>query len=360
MHIGSMLVSNTNDRIKVRSTKKLNDKGIARIRATVESFESIQRYDRQHQPKRGKRTFSFVSLVMFCIYLEIMGLTYDGDISQNKLKAMGMPYDRGNRTYLRPSSARISYFINREWPLMEDDASSEYVDSVLKALPEKRFTIDSTPMEASRYSLRYHYSPHYEIRMGKCHIIMCNGYPLVCTFTNANESDCLELPKLLDMLPSNINGVREFASDGAYASFSNYSSVFSRLNVVMASNVAKTSVFHDERSWRYIEGLYSRQWKERDYRPRASPSSKLNFLTRKGFDEPVGMFLRNLDMSRGKRISGIYARSRHVCETVHHAMKRWMDFDVRGLRKESDAQRKSFRFFTAQVLCTIFDPYVEY
>jgi hypothetical protein len=127
----------------------------------------------------------------------------------------------------------------------------------------------------------------------------------------------------------------------------------------MESNIAKHSVFHDERKWEYIEGLYSKQWKERDYLPKATPASKLNFLTRKGFKKPVGMFLRNLDMSRGKRISNIYAKSRHVCETVHRAMKRWMNFDVRGLRKESDSQRKSFKFFTAQVLCTIFDPYVE-
>lgn len=357
MRIQFIHVANIKDRIRIRSTKKLNDKGIAKIRSVVESFESIERYERQHKPKRGKRTFSFVSLVMLWIYIEIMSLTYDADISQNKLKAMGMP--RGKRGYLRPSPARISHFINHEWPLMQGPVSSEYVDSILRYIPEKRFTIDSTPMEASRYSLRYSYSPHYEIWMGECHIIMCNGYPLVCTFTNANESDCLELPKLLEMLPAHMSGVMEFTSDGAYASFANYSSVFSKLNVVMASNVGKSSVFHEVRSWEYIENLYSRQWKEGDYRPNATPSSKLNFLTRKGFDEPVGIFLRNLDMSRGKWISNTYARNRHVCETVHRAMKRWMDFDVRGLRKESDSQRKSFRFFTAQVLCSIFDPYVE-
>ena len=354
-----MIVLDTENRIKVRSTKKLNCKGIEKIAATVGSFESIQSYDRQHVPKRGKRTFSFLSLIVFCIYLEIMGLTYDADISLNKLRAMGMPYDRKKRTYLRPSPARISHFINHEWPLMMESISSEYVRSVLHSISEKRFTVDSTPMEASRYSTRYHFSPHYNIRMGKCHIIMCNGYPLVCTFTDANESDSLELPKLLDRLPSHIDGVKEFTSDGAYASFSNYSSVFSKMNVVMASNIAKNSVFHENRSWEYIEGLYSRQWKEEDYRSNASPSSKMNFLTRKGFEKPVGEFLRNLDMSRGKRISNVYARSRHVCETVHRAMKRWIDFDVRGLRRESEAQRKSFRFFTAQVLCTIFDPYVE-
>ena len=38
-----------------------------------------------------------------------MSLTYDADITQNRLKAMGMP--RGKGRYLRPSSAIISHFI---------------------------------------------------------------------------------------------------------------------------------------------------------------------------------------------------------------------------------------------------------
>lgn len=300
MHTESMYLSNINDRKSIRSTKRLNEKGISLIRSAVESFDSIQRYEREHAPKRGKRTFSYVCLVMMCIYLEIKCLTYDGHISQKMLKALGMPLNKGR--YLRPSPARISHFINHEWPQMRSAVTTEYVISVLSALTDKRMTVDSTPMEASRYSLRYNYSPHYQIRMGKCHIIMCNGYPLVCTFTNANESDCLELPKLLSLLPPQVSGVSEFTSDGAYAPFTNYATVFNKFNVVMASNVAKTSVFHEERSWKYIQNLYARQWKEGGYRAKAIPSSKIKFLTKNGFVEPVGTFLRNLDMSRGERI----------------------------------------------------------
>ena len=75
--------------------------------------------------------------------------------------------------------------------------------------------------------------------------------------------------------------------------------------------------------------------------------------------EEAGKFLRNLDMARGRRISAGYARDRHVCETIHRAMKRWMAFDVRGLRKESEEARKKFKFFTAQILCAVFDPYYQ-
>ncbi len=73
--------------------------------------------------------------------------------------------------------------------------------------------------------------------------------------------------------------------------------------------------------------------------------------------EHAGAFLRNLDMRRGHRIARGYALKRRVCETVHRSIKRWLRFDVRGLRRESEEQRKSFRFFCAQILCTVFDPY---
>jgi len=346
-----MLISRPESRIRVRSTKRLNAEGIRKISEQVGSFESIQRYERQNAPRRGKRTYSTVSIIVLCIYIEISGLTYEGDISKNKLAAMGMPWEKGG--YRRPSPATISDFLNHRWPEILGPAEAEYVSSILDSLPEKRFIVDSTPMEASRYSRRYSYSPHYEIRMGKCHIIMCNGYPLVRTFTDANDSDCLE------QLPDGIRGVREFTSDAGYPAFYNYSLVFSKLGVVMASNLSVDSVFHEEVDLKRLKDAYASLWKESDFRPRISNGGMLRYLIGKGKEESVGVFLRNLDMRRGRRISAGYARRRHVCETVHRAMKRRMNFDVRGLRKESDEQRKSFKFFTTQILCAIFDPYYQ-
>ncbi len=354
-----MLFHELGSRISVRSTKELNAKGIRRIYETVGSFHSIRKYEDGNAPKRGARTFSYVSLVTLCIYLEIMGLTYRGDISENKLEAMGFPRrPDGGRGFLRPSPARISYFIRFEWPEMEKAVGREFVDAVLRSPGTKEFTADSTPMEASRYSRRYGYSPHYEIRMGKCHIIMCNGYPLVATFTDANASDCAELPKLLDKLPDGIAGTSAFLSDGAYPSFGNYSAVFAKFGVVMASNPSSASVFHGKRSWAHLQNLHASFWrKDPAFRPKAVPSAKIRYLIRNGKSQETGEFLRNLDMRRGRRLSAEYSRRRHVCECVHRAMKRWMCFDVRGLRRESENQRKSFKFFTAQVLSVIFDPY---
>ena len=148
------------------------------------------------------------------------GLTYDADIPQDKLEAMGMPL--GPDGYRQPSPARISDFVRHEWPEICPDIEREFIDAVLLSQQEKVFTVDSTPMEASRYSRKYAFNPHYEIRMAKAHIIMCNGIPLVATFTNANESDSNQLVHLLKMLPDAIRGTIRFASDGSSPSFGNY------------------------------------------------------------------------------------------------------------------------------------------
>ena len=124
----------------------------------------------------------------------------------------------------------------------------------------------------------------------------------------------------------------------------------------MASNPSASSVVHEDRFIGYIRGLYVSKWRDLEYRPRASPRCMRRMLSasrrerlpmasprcmrrmlcRKGEVEKVGQFLRNLDMGRSRRISAANARDRHVCETVHCAMKRWMNFGVRGLRKESE------------------------
>lgn len=102
-------------------------------------------------------------------------------------------------------------------------------------------------------------------------------------------------------------------------------------------HLVKNSVFHDEKSWEYIEGLYSKQWKKKDHRPNATLSSKLNFLTRKEFVEYVGMFLRDLDYL----VANIYrmrmqGAGTYVCSIL--AIKRWVDFDVRELRRNGCAE----------------------
>ena len=50
-------------------------------------------------------------------------------------------------------------------------------------------------------------------------------------------------------------------------------------------------------------------------------------------------------------------KARHVCETVHHAMKRWMNFDVRGLVGKNVKNRIGLRFLFAQILSMAFVDY---
>ncbi len=130
-----MLVLDQESRFKIRSTKRLNSRGIAVIAGVVQSLESVQRYEMEHRPSRGKRTYTYASLIMICMFIEMRHLTYDGDIAQNMLMAMGMP--RGDGGYQRPSPARLSDFINNEWPEMEQAFDFSKSDDRRHRTPDK-------------------------------------------------------------------------------------------------------------------------------------------------------------------------------------------------------------------------------
>ena len=45
---------------------------------------------------------------------------------------------------------------------------------------------------------------------------------------------------------------------------------------------------------------------------------------------------------------------RQVCESAHRAFKRWLDFDIRGLRRSTRKVRVKCRFLFLQLLSTLF------
>ncbi len=48
---------------------------------------------------------------------------------------------------------------------------------------------------------------------------------------------------------------------------------------------------------------------------------------------------------------------RNVCESVHHAMKRWVPFNIRGIGHQTRRSVVSFRFNAVQILSSIFARY---
>lgn len=353
-------------RVGNRSGEELSMDDLALMRKVLESSDAIRRFDEGRRPRTGKLTFGTVDMLMVMLYTEINKTTYGGAIAQlrdfggeERLSRMGMPFEKGIRRC--PSKATMSNFVNRIWPRLSEELIAEMSRAIVEHLPvgSLLWTCDSTPLEASRYSPSCAYNPHYEVRMDKCHIIMVNGYPVMFTHTGGNAGDNPEMKAML----SSMDGLAPsmsvaFATDGAYHNFESYALVYRKTGKVMATNQGVGAVFHPEASWRMVLGRYQRMWRNRDYvLPRdTNPDGILRYLMSHGCTELVGKFLHNLDLMRGRGIKDAWSKARHVCETVHFNAKRWMDFDVRGLRREGRKQRISLRFFFCQLLSTLFRP----
>lgn len=346
---------------KYRSTGKLSSKDIGSMMRRLETSETLDRYERN----RCRREVKFTALQMLTILafmvvkqmgLEELRQAFSGRGGQRMLKNLGMPRGRDGR-YICPSDGWISDFKNYVYPIFKDDLNREIADMLESRSGSRVYTIDSTPLEASRYS-GCEFNPHYKIRMCKEHIVMIDGVPMHFKMTGGNEGDN---PVLRDMVQS-MSGVARngvFLADGAYDSFETYTGVFLATGLVMSSNSGADGVFHEEATWDRVVDRYNALHSKDGFIPsgRATPEFILRFLAKNGQRKIVGMFLRNLDMRRGGAIHKEHARMRHVCETVHHAMKRWVDYTVRGLHKRFRERTIHLRTMICQMLCLAFPPY---
>jgi hypothetical protein len=353
--------------VRVRSTSRLSAKGLQPIIEILRSSRTLALYDMGREPGCRELKFTAVQMMAILLYIEIKKFTLEdyenaveGRGSQMVLRNLGMPMVRGR--YVAPSTGWVSTFRNHEFPKFRAELEREFMEAVIEMTAGHRIvTIDSTPAEASRYSKWADFNAHYRIRMAKVHIIMVNGIPIFGLVTNGNDGDNPEFRKMLSRLQNARWGAGTLLlSDGAYDSAETYADVFLKTGVVMSSNSGAGSVWHEEAEWDDMVRRYNRLHRERGFVPsnKAAPEFILRFLARHGQKEVVGWFLRNLDMSRGKIIHRAHAKARHVCETVHHAMKRWVDFDVRGLHSPYVGRRLMMRLFFCSLLCVLFEPYI--
>ena len=363
-----MLLDKIANRMAVRSTAKITAKKMAPIIECLNSAACLFVYDMDRKPKDRELKFTAVQMMTVCMFMEFRKLTLEGYLGmvtgrggQVILRNLGMPKSGGR--YLAPSIGWISEFRNHEYPKFMRKLEEEFREAVIaKTAGNRTITIDSTPAEASRYSKWADYNAHYRIRMAKVHIMMINGIPVYGLVTNGNDGDN---PAFLRMLSSMNNarmgGGTTVLSDGGYDSHETYAEVFLKTGRVMGSNTGKDSVFHKEAVWKNVVRRYNALHNEKGFVPssRASPEFILRFMARNGQKEIVGFFLRNLDMRRGDRIHRQNAKRRHICETVHHGMKRWVNFDVRGLDSRYVGRRMMFRLMACSLLCVFFRPYTS-
>lgn len=355
------------DRVDIRSTGRLSAKGMQPLRRMLDSSQALYDYDRQRARPYGELKFTAADMMTVCLFMEIKKLTFeglseilDGRGGQTVLGNLGMPRGPDGR-FLRPSNSWISTFRNHDYMRFRHELDAELRGSVLPRDSGKPvlFTCDSTPAEASRYSKWAPFNAHYRIRMCKVHIIMADGIPLLWDVTHGNVGDNPEFRDMLGRMDRSKRFGSNMLTDGAYDSWETYADVYASTGLVMSTNTGVDSVLHPESTWKKLLRLYNGFNKEPDFKPSKYVSKDfiLRYLMKHGHRERVGWFLRNLDMMRGDRIHGEHARRRHVCETVHHAMKRWVNLDVRGLWRKYAGRRLMLRMAFCTMLCLFFKPY---
>jgi hypothetical protein len=348
-------------RLDVRSTAEMTIEELTRLKAVLESSEAIGRYEWENRPKRGGVTFGFVPMFLLYILMESRKTTYRGivkNLSADDCMRLGLT-DRNGRPK-PPSSPTLNGFVNRRLPAVMDSIGEEIVALILMMSPKLVITIDSTPAQASRYNYDADYSPYYEIRMDKCHMLMVNGYPLFMIRSNGNAGDNPFAEPLIRMLSGHDLAGKEMEIyvDGGYDAFLTYAAAYMVTGTVMRCNQRPNAAYSDADD-RKIRDVYSRMWKRKGYDAHRKNDTDfmLRFLFRNGEQELVGKYLRDRSMDMEKE--ECRPTTRFVCETMHRSMKRWIDLNIFRIRKKTKELRMKCRFLCVQMLSLLFKGYLD-
>jgi hypothetical protein len=357
-----MLLIEEAQRLDSRSTAEMTVDELARLRATLESSEAIGRIERAGRPRRGGVIFGFVPLLLLYMLMESRRTTYRGavrNLSDRDCACLGLPLGSDGR-HRRPSAATLNGFANHALAEAAEEIGREVSAAALAAMDSPVVTLDSTPLQASRYNFDADYSPHYEIRMYKAHMAMADGFPVAMIHSGGNAHDNPFAAPLVEGLCRARRGIwaSAFHADGQYDAFLTYAHVYVRTGAVMRCNQGVDAVRSGVDADRIAEE-YARMWREKGYDPhrKGDLDFMLRFLHRHGKGELVGMHLRDRSMGLDAAEEG--AGGRHVCETVHRAMKRWMAFDAFRVVRRTMAARMRCRFLCLQLLATLFKGYAE-
>lgn len=350
----------------------MNSKDMEPIIEMLGTSEVLDRYDRQRKPEFRELKFSAVQMLTVLTYIEVKQTTAEGFVESMKergggkiLSNLGMPRGKDGR-FICPSAAWISEFKNHELPIFKIGLEIEMAAMVMEVARKRAdgmlmMTVDSTPLEANRYSRWAEYNGHYRIRMAKAHIVMVQGIPLRHLFTNGNTGDNPAFHRLLERMGTQMIENACLSADGSYDNWGSYALTYQKTGLVLCTNTGKNGVKHGDAMYEDVLRRYEKQHSNPDFitSKRCKADRIIRYQISHGEMENTGWFLRNLDMSRGDARKKNLAHRRHICETVHHAMKRWVRFDVRGLHARYVGLSLQVKMIACQLLCVVFPPYTN-
>ena len=364
-----MLLEKLTHRIKNRSTEELVIDELIELRSILKSSKVIEKFE-CNRAKRGRRKYDFIQLLLLYLWMESKKTTFRGvlrNLNDHDCKCLGFVKHRGH--YDIPSLATLNHFVNHVLPEVFEDLSIELSESMIASSSKKVYTIDSTPLEASKFSSA-DFNTHYNCRMDKAHMIMINGFPLIVKHTRGNAADApvgRELVKELYDIKRDIECKFEnceLLADGSYANFEMHADVFYQLKCLIQCRYPEDSAFHHEADEKKILNAYASLFKHDDYdmNRKNDIDYVLRFLYRHGKKILVGKYLWNIGLHNWKedqeKEESEQDRRRWICETVHKAAKCWIDFNVKNLRVKTKETRIKCKFLCVQLLSMLFASYV--
>ena len=256
-----------------------------------------------------------------------------------------------NDKILIPSGATLHHFVKYRLGV-------KGIDKIMLMLGEKtsqlsnsnEAKLDSTPLEASRYSMYSEFNPHYNCKMDKAHITMVGTYPVFMTYTNGLAGDSPELSSHIGALMQMKVKIKEYRLDGAYDSFQNHADIWYKLNAHPSISLGVDAVINNEGTLERIDHWANKMWKLGGSK-HMKIEEKLKLLYENDRQEQVGMYFRNKNLE-DKTFPESH-NLRKECERIHGHMKNTVKFDVRRIRDKSRELYVKLNFITYQLLLLI-------
>ena len=223
--------------------------------------------------------------------------------------------------------------------------------------------VDSTPLEASRYSKVSPYNVYYEIHMDKLHITMADGYPVCCMFSDGLANDAPYGRDLMKMAAEFNPKVADVLADGGYDNVLMYADIYANFGIIPAIRMRENSVFNPDGSRMNIKKTVNKLWKRGGdmKKPVEEQITYLYSLQTRGKEKPekfkelAGAYLRNQAFINYDNVLS-RLNERGLCERRHAQFKNVMKFNVKGYREES---RKLYIFLDFIAIQCMFLTYLQ-
>lgn len=211
--------------------------------------------------------------------------------------------------------------------------------------------VDSTPLEASRYS-DADFNPHYEIKMSKAHIISFFGYPLLMRYSDGNQNDAPYGRVLIDDVAELKRQPKAdaFLADKGYDNFKTYAAAVQKLHTKPYIQIRENAIIAKGSLPDAIKNRVNKLWKEGG-NPKESIEKNLEYLF--NYDTKywgiVGGYYRNQSLENMDELNAALTK-RGLCEQRHAQYKELVKFDIKNYRKYLREFNVTMNFITMQAL----------